>query len=89
MDRATDRRQFVQVLSGGLAIGLAGCLGGDEDETEENGENSENGTDAEGSAGLAYAFGPETIGLDDRPDRSGRGRGCRRDHRRRRGLRIR
>ncbi|QCS44467.1 YncE family protein [Natrinema versiforme] len=65
MDRATDRRQFVQVLSGGLAIGLDGCLGGDEDETEENGENSENGTDTEGSAGLSYAFDPETIGLID------------------------
>ncbi|AGB31826.1 hypothetical protein C488_06857 [Natrinema pellirubrum DSM 15624] len=68
MDRSVDRRQFVQVLSGGLGIGLAGCTGGNGNENsgEDGDENSTgNGTNNEGSAGLAYAFGPETIALID------------------------
>ncbi|ELZ04544.1 hypothetical protein [Natrialba aegyptia] len=67
MDASIDRRRLVQGLSGSFVVGLAGCLGGDEDEDDpaENGDTDENGSAEDGSAGLAYAFGSETIALID------------------------
>ncbi|SEW11163.1 beta-propeller fold lactonase family protein [Natrinema salifodinae] len=63
MAHSIDRRRFVQVVSGGLAIGAAGCLGGDDD--DESGDENDGDGAGEGSAGLAYAFGPNAISLID------------------------
>ncbi|MDQ2049440.1 hypothetical protein RBH26_02980 [Natronolimnohabitans sp. A-GB9] len=64
MDNPVKRRRFVQAVTGGLAVGIAGCLG----EDDENGDD-ENGSEADGgSEGLAYAFAPNTISIIDPAD---------------------
>lgn len=65
MTRSIDRRRFVQVLSAGAAVGVAGCLGGDDDSDDGTDDEEENGDDGEGSDGLAYAFAPNTIAIID------------------------
>ncbi len=71
-----ERRRVVQAVGGGLAVGLAGCLGNgngngggsdgdDEGATDDTDSQSE--TDAEGSDGLLYAFSPDRIDIVD-PD---------------------
>ncbi|NUC71140.1 hypothetical protein HTZ84_02240 [Haloterrigena sp. SYSU A558-1] len=67
MVRPIERRRFVQVMSGGLAIGAAGCLGDDDDENGDEENGAEDDESGEGSDGLAYAFGPDAIALVD-PD---------------------
>jgi DNA-binding beta-propeller fold protein YncE len=68
------RRRFVQAAGGGLAFALAGCVGGgddgeggeeDEDHDHDHDHDDEDDGDALGSAGLVYAFAPETIALVD------------------------
>ncbi|ELY48406.1 beta-propeller fold lactonase family protein [Natronorubrum sulfidifaciens] len=60
MDHPVKRRRVVQAITGGIAIGLAGCLGDDDDNgTDGNGDNGD------GSDGLAYAFAPNTISIID------------------------
>ncbi|WP_436344685.1 YncE family protein [Natronorubrum sp. FCH18a] len=68
MVRSIDRRRFVQVMGGGLAVGAAGCLGGDDGGDENGSENGDDGENGDGSAGLAYALGPDTIALVDPAD---------------------
>ncbi|NKE34818.1 hypothetical protein GWG54_03110 [Natronococcus sp. JC468] len=76
MDRSIGRRDFGRVLGSGMVVGVAGCLGDDGDgdggddhdhDHDHNGGNGESGSGegGEGSAGLAYAFGSETIALVD------------------------
>ncbi|MFC4438936.1 MULTISPECIES: beta-propeller fold lactonase family protein [Natrialbaceae] len=71
MNRRVKRRRFVQVLGGGLTVGVAGCTGDDDDDDEghddhDHDEDDEtDGESGEGSEGLAYAFGPNTIALID------------------------
>ncbi|MEM4780258.1 MAG: hypothetical protein QXG03_01635 [Halalkalicoccus sp.] len=70
-----SRRRVVRISGSGLALGLAGCVGGDggDDGTEEGAgaddqqtdEGGEDGEDAPGSEGLIYAFAPDTIALID------------------------
>ncbi|QCS41807.1 YncE family protein [Natrinema versiforme] len=63
MVQSIDRRRLVQAITGGLAVGVAGCLGGDDD--DETNEETDDAKPDEGSAGLAYAFGPDAISLVD------------------------
>ncbi|WP_306052674.1 beta-propeller fold lactonase family protein [Natronococcus wangiae] len=68
MDRPVKRRRFVQVLGGGLTVGVAGCIGNDGDDDGEADDHDDHDHDdgsGEGSQGLAYAFGPDTIALID------------------------
>ncbi|WP_049921434.1 hypothetical protein [Halopiger djelfimassiliensis] len=71
MKQPVKRRRFVQMASSGLAVGAAGCLGGesgdgeaDPDDGDESDETADHG-ERTGSSGLAYAFGPNTIALID------------------------
>ncbi|MCU4974631.1 hypothetical protein OB955_18075 [Halobacteria archaeon AArc-m2/3/4] len=80
MERPVTRRRFVQATSGGLAVGVAGCLGSDDDDDaggngddhdhddhgdDDHDHNDETATDAPGSDGLAYAFAPDRIAIVD------------------------
>ena len=63
MDQPVKRRRVVQAITGGIAIGMAGCLGDDDDNGVEN--TDENGDNDGESEGLAYAFAPNTISIID------------------------
>ena len=71
-----DRRRFLVGTTGGLAVGLAGCIGGDAaDDDETNGEpGTDAGTDTgNGDAvdeGVVYAFGTDAISVVDPEDGS-------------------
>ena len=67
-----DRRRFLQGTTGGLAVGLAGCIGGDDttDDDETNGEpgtddGADTGTGDAVDEGVVYAFGPDAISVID------------------------
>ena len=69
MEPPVDRRRFVQLVSGGVAVGLAGCVGddgenGDDDSPTDDG-SSDDGTESTSSEGLVYAFAPNTIAIID------------------------
>lgn len=73
MVSTVKRRRFVQAMSGGLAVSIAGCStdaqdedpenDSDDEQTQENGEDTETVTGSNG--GVAYAFGPNTIAIID------------------------
>ncbi len=65
MTRSIDRRRFVQLSAGGLAVGLAGCLGGDDDDDENGDDDDGNGGESDSDEGLAYAFAPNQISIID------------------------
>ncbi|RQH01726.1 hypothetical protein [Natrarchaeobius oligotrophus] len=79
MSDPVKRRRFVQGVSGGLAIAVAGCLGGNgEGNGNGNDEHDDHGSDdgdhdhgetgdGEGSEGFAYAFAPDAVAIVD-PD---------------------
>ena len=68
MNPAVKRRRVVRAVSGGIAFGLAGCVGGEGDGNgptdtpagDPTGTNDdERAVDGPGSDGLLYAFGPD------------------------------
>jgi DNA-binding beta-propeller fold protein YncE len=77
MKKSVARRRFVQAMSGGLVVGLAGCMGGggeeaegedghdDHDDGDHEDDEQGDGTDTEGSEGFVYAFAPNTIAIID------------------------
>ena len=80
MEKSLQRRRFLGAVSGGLAVGVAGCVGGDDDSADDDagdddpadGGDDGTGGDGEGDEspdeGLAYAFGPDRIAIIDPAD---------------------
>ena len=76
MKKNVDRRRFVQGTGVALVVGLAGCIGDDDDHDHDHGDHDDhghnddgnddtNGSNGEGSEGLVYAFAPNTIAIID------------------------
>ena len=77
MEHEIGRRRVVRWGAAGLALGLAGCLGDESDDTggdgddgtggDDSGSDENDGTDADVEEGLLYAFAPNSIAVID-PD---------------------
>ena len=77
MENPLQRRRFLGAVSGGLAVGVAGCVSGDDDSDGDTGDDGDDDTgdndgggESDGSPdeGLAYAFGPDRIAIIDPAD---------------------